>query len=123
MPETICFVAGSVYNWFTVLRNCDPVFREGGSAVFITKAADGDKRSSGKVWENVTLLCLWGEGFCEGHRHTMCWCHFVAICGKYYGAVTCGCDMCACADVVWAYIMSRCAGVRDGMWLWWDYSR
>ena len=72
MPETICFVAGSIYNWFTVLRNCDQVFREGGDAIVITKAAYGDKGSSGKVWKNVTLLCLWGEGCCERHRHTMC---------------------------------------------------
>ena len=82
MPETICFVAGSIYNWFTVLRNCDQVFRDGDSEIVITKAADGDERSGGKVLKNVTLLRLSREGWSERHYHIMCWCHFMVICGK-----------------------------------------
>ena len=123
IPKTVYFITRSMYDWCAVFCYCDLIFGEGGSAIVITKAADGDKRSSGKIRKNVTVLCLRGEGCCERHRHTMCWCQFVAICGKYCGAVTCGCDICACVDVVWAYIMPRCAGVRNGMWLWWDYSR
>ena len=107
----------------TVLRNCDQVFGEGGSAIVITKAADGYEGSGGKVLKDVTLLCSWGEGWCERHHHVMCRCHLVAICGKYCGAVLCRCYVCACVYVVRAYIVSRGACVGDGMRLGWDYGR
>ncbi len=123
MPETIYFVASSMYNWFTVLRNCDQVFREGVSAIVITKAADGDERYGGKVLKIVTLLCFWGEGWCERHHHIMCWCHFMVICGKYCGAVICRCYVCACVYVVGAYVISGGACVGDGMRLGWEYGR
>jgi len=46
----------------------------------------------------------------------------VTICGKYYGAVVCRCDMCACVDVNGAYIISRGACLGDGIWLGRDYA-
>ena len=121
VPEAVDFVVSSVYNWFAVLRNDDVVFREGGSTIIIAEAADRDEGSSGKVLKNVTLLCLSGEGWCERHHHIMCWCHFVAICGKQCGAVSCRCYVFACVHVVGAYIMSRGASVGDGVRLGWDY--
>ena len=121
IPETVFSITCSMYDWCAVFCYCDLIFGECCSAIVIAQVTDRDERSGGEVSKDVALLCLFGEGWCERHRHTMRWCHFVAICGKYCGAVVCRCDMCACADVVGAYIMSRGASVGDGVRLGWNY--
>ncbi len=49
IPEPICFIARSMYNWCIVFRDCDQIFREYCSAIVIAQVADEDKRSGGEV--------------------------------------------------------------------------
>jgi len=108
---------------YYVFCYCDLIFAECCSAIVIAEGTDGDERSGREGSKDVALLCLCGEGWCERYRHTMCWSHFVAICGKYCGGVVCRYYVCACVDVVGANIMSLGACVGNDMWLWWDYGR